>query len=296
MPSFRPTRTPPGRLARLGVVLDKRNAPARVGEVAKMCERAGVDALWVRDRLPPGDELPRLEAWTCLTLAGLDTSRARVGGMLDTALRPPATLAAMAATLDLALGGRLEIGLGGSAIEDYARAFRGLLGGGGPRLSVEATDPAEIGVAIRVADDLIIPAEARRDMRAMLDLVGTACEDAGRDPSSLGIAVELPVSIGRTSAEAQARASAESMFRATGHPSQAGIFGTLEQCQDRVIELAHAGVTDLRCILPNTRDVPDVIAQLTAAVVGTLDVLRPTSPRSRAPDPPEGWGGRPSRP
>lgn len=295
MLGFRPTLAPPGRLARLGVVLDTRNVPARVREVARICERAGVDALWVRDRLAPDDDRPRLEAWTCLTLAGLDTSRARVGAMLDTALRPPATLAAMAATLDLALGGRLEIGLGGSAIEDYARTVRELLAEGGPRLSVEATGPAEIEVAIDVADDVLIPAAAGRDRHALLDAVRTACEAAGRQRSSLGIAVELPVSIGRTAAEARARASAESLFRVTGHPSQAGIFGTLEQCQDRVIELAHGGVTDLRCILPNTADVPDVIAQLTAAVVGTVDILRPSAPRSRAPDPPEGWGGRASR-
>ena len=60
--------------------------------------------------------------------------------------------------------------------------------------------------------------------------------------------------------------------------------------------LAHltAGVTDLRCIVPNTADVHDVIAQLTAMVVGTVSVLTPSSARSRAPDPPEGWGGRSS--
>jgi len=103
------------------------------------------------------------------------------------------------------------------------------------------------------------------------------------------------VSIGRTSAEAHARASHDPRFHDIGHPATRGIFGTLEQCQDRAIELAHLGVTDLRCLLPNTPDVHDAIAQLTAVVVGTVDVLTPNSPRSKAPDPPEGWGGRPVR-
>src|SRR5207244_6321155 len=76
------------------------------------------------------------------------------------------------------------------------------------------------------------------------------------------------------------------------HPATFGIFGTLEQCQARAIELAHLGVTDLRCILPNTPDVHDAIAQLTAIVVGTIGVLAPPSPRPKAPDPPPGWGGR----
>src|SRR5438094_290270 len=107
--------------------------------------------------------------------------------------------------------------------------------------------------------------------------------------ASLGIAVELPVSIGRTSAEAEARAGAAPGFRAISRGSRSALVGTLEQCQDRVIELAHAGVTDLRCIVPNTDDVHDVIAQLTAMVVGTVSVLTPSSARSQAPDPPEGW-------
>jgi hypothetical protein len=70
----------------------------------------------------------------------------------------------------------------------------------------------------------------------------------------------------------------------------------LEDCQDRVIALAHAGITDLRCLLPSTPDILDVIAQLTAITVGTTDVLIPGSLRSPAPPPPAGWGGRPDVP
>ncbi len=274
-----------------------------------------------------------------LTLAGLATSRARIGAMLDIALRPAATLAAMAGTLDLILGGRLEIGftggpereqrtLGGEAperttlagrLEEYARIVRALLAGesigargpsseardarlgiaslqpAGPRVSIEVTGSAGIRVAARIADDVVIPGMAVPDLPAVIEQVRTGCEAAERDPSSLGIAVELPVSIGRTSVEADARASAEPLFGTIGHPARVGIFGTLEQCQDRVVEMAHAGVTELRCIVPNTADVHDVIAQLTAMVVGTVGVLSPNAPRSRAPDPPEGWGGRSSR-
>jgi alkanesulfonate monooxygenase SsuD/methylene tetrahydromethanopterin reductase-like flavin-dependent oxidoreductase (luciferase family) len=285
--------------------------------VAKICDRAGIDVVWVADPGTSADEHPRLEAWMALTLAGLDTSRGRIGAMLDIALRPPATLAAMAGMLDVALGGRLEIGFAGGPerehrplageapewtpragrLEEYVRIVRTLLEAAspepaGPPVSVEVTDSLGIGVAARVADDVVIPAMAVPDLPAMIEQVRAGCEASGRDPSSLGIAVELPVSIGRTSAEAQARASAESLFRTIGHPLKVGIFGTLEQCQDRVIELAHAGVTELRCILPNTVDVHDVIAQLTAMVMGTVDVLSPNAPRSPAPDPPEGWGGR----
>ena len=51
MTNFRPTNAPAGRLVRLGIVLDLRNGPARVRQLAHMAERAGVDVLWVRDYL-----------------------------------------------------------------------------------------------------------------------------------------------------------------------------------------------------------------------------------------------------
>lgn len=74
-----------------------------------MCDCAGIDALWVRDGGGTGGG-PRLEAWTAAVLAGVDTSRARVGVMLDIDLRPAPIVAAMAGTLDVTLAGRLEIG------------------------------------------------------------------------------------------------------------------------------------------------------------------------------------------
>src|SRR2546425_13229941 len=104
-------------------------------EVAKMCDHAGIDALWIADDPTPAGGRPRLEAWTALVLAGLDTSRARLGAMLNPPLRPQATLAAMARTLDVALGGRLEIGLRSTGARGggHARAPRPSLGERPPR-------------------------------------------------------------------------------------------------------------------------------------------------------------------
>ncbi|HSO52122.1 MAG TPA: hypothetical protein VL330_05110, partial [Actinomycetes bacterium] len=89
-----------------------------------------------------------------------------------------------------------------------------------------------------------------------------------------------------------ARWDAEPAFATLGPPTRAGVFGTLEHCHERVIALAHAGVTDLRCVLPNAPDIHDVIAQATAMTVGTVAQLAPGAPRSEPPPPPEGWGGR----
>src|SRR2546425_11790303 len=94
-----------------------------------MCDRAGVDALWVADRAP------RLDAWTALVLAALDTSQARLGAMLEPTFRPPTVLAAMARTLDAAAGGRPELGLASRRLggtEEDARAPRDPPAGGPP--------------------------------------------------------------------------------------------------------------------------------------------------------------------
>jgi hypothetical protein len=103
------------------------------------------------------------------------------------------------------------------------------------------------------------------------------------------VSVELAASIGRTTAEATARLIADGRLRDKRDPRRGGLFGTLEQCQARVAELATAGVAEVRCWLPNTPDVHDVIGQLSAvAVAGPT----PQGRHARPPSPPSGWGGR----
>src|SRR5262245_4456806 len=106
----------------------------------------------------------------------------------------------------------------------------------------------------------------------------------------------VPVSVGRTPAEAAARAELDPGLAAYGDLVADGLYGTLESAQARVVQLAHAGVTDLRCALPDVPDVHDVVAQLTAAVVGTLDTHRPDAARSPDPPPPSWAARRPGRP
>jgi alkanesulfonate monooxygenase SsuD/methylene tetrahydromethanopterin reductase-like flavin-dependent oxidoreductase (luciferase family) len=287
MAAFQPTLAPPGRLVRLGVVLDARSPGDRLAEVARMCDRAGIGAIWMDDSALPASQPPPLDSLRALAPV---VTRARLGALLaaDDPLPP----------LDGLPADRLELtflGGVGQGDDDRLRA----LAGDPPRptVAVEVGDPERLGRErlawlAEVADDLLVVAadvdrvaEQARALREALAL-------AGRDPASLGVAVRLPVSIGRTVAEAAARWDAEPAFAALGPPTQAGVFGTLEQCHDRVITLAHAGVTDLRCVLPAAPDIHDVIAQATAMTVGTVAKLGPGAPRSPAPPPPEGWGGR----
>jgi hypothetical protein len=158
--------------------------------------------------------------------------------------------------------------------------LRDALGGGLALPSVtDAGQPAAAG-----ASAIFVPVRPDRDLDAAV--AGAAAVAAGRP-----VLVEVAVSVGRTSAEARARADGEELFAATGHPREQGLFGTLEECQAAASRVLHAGATELVCYLPRSHDLPDVLAQLRAISVGA-GALRPGEPPSAPPPPPAGWGGR----
>ncbi len=318
---------PAGRLVSLGIVLDQRNDAAQTVRIAQMAERAGMQSLWVSDRFITADGRPRMEATTALAVAALYTKTIRVGGMFSTSLRTAASVAALAGSLDTVLGGRMELGVAVAwsetenralglpfdgeaeriaAAERFTRDLLRLLGmdgdgstsgmtspqPGGPPLTYELRHAGQADAAVDLADNVLLGAGRLEEVEGIVASVRETCRRRGRDPDTLGIAVELPVSVGRTYAESDARVEIDDLMSQMDTRT-AGIHGTLERCQDIVIELAHLGVNDVRCVLPNVADIDDVIAQLSATTVGTKDVLKPGTERSEAPAPPPGWGGPP---
>ena len=82
---------------------------------------------WTYDHFYPlrtGPEEPTLEGWTCLAMLLARTRRLR-GGVMVTGVpyRHPAVLANMAVTVDIASGGRLELGLGAGWFEAECEAY-----------------------------------------------------------------------------------------------------------------------------------------------------------------------------
>jgi hypothetical protein len=302
--SFQPVSRPLNRLVRLSVVLDPRNPLDRQRQIGRMCELAGIDAVW---GTPPLDALAAIAGVTRDLRLGLAVD------VVEHSLHGRAVDAPSGPSID-ALGHaerviqtflyevascstveRFELTLPGVGIPPTVLArwrSRARLG-----LRVVDSLPAMYALVADCADDAVLSSatiSGAAGMATALELLRAACEAAARDPATLGVALEVPVSVGRTTAEAFARAAAEPLFDQPqiGQPAVVGIFGTLEECQARVAQLAYAGVTDLRCSLPNAPDLPDVIAQLAAMTVGHFDTLTPNAPRSKPPDPPATWGGR----
>ena len=126
-----------------------------------------------------------------------------------------------------------------------------------PALVVVDTDGEQPG-RVRSAD-----ADAVRAARRELDAVGD------RRP----LVVDVPISIGRTRNEAVARADRDPRFVGDAHPEVSGVFGTFEQAQACMLELAEAGADVLLVTVPDELDVADVLAQVRALVVGATPAL-----------------------
>ena len=99
----------------IGVVIRTIGAdPAAWLEGARRLDEAGYAGVWAWDHLmgpPPGR--PTVEAWTILSMSAASTRQIAIGTfVLNVMNRPPAVVARMAATLQIASGGRFILGLG----------------------------------------------------------------------------------------------------------------------------------------------------------------------------------------
>jgi alkanesulfonate monooxygenase SsuD/methylene tetrahydromethanopterin reductase-like flavin-dependent oxidoreductase (luciferase family) len=93
---------------------------------AELAEDVGLDSVWLVDHLvaPRRVEDDMFEGWTALAVLAGATSRIRLGHLvLAASFRNPGLLAKMAATLDHASGGRLDLGLGAGWYRDEYEAF-----------------------------------------------------------------------------------------------------------------------------------------------------------------------------
>ncbi|WP_154796186.1 LLM class flavin-dependent oxidoreductase [Occultella kanbiaonis] len=117
-------------------------APAKVVELAKATEAAGLDLATFQDH---PYQAGFLDTWTLLSYVAAQTDRISLSAnVINLPLRPPAVLARAAASLDLLSGGRFELGLGAGAFWDAIEAM------GGPRRT-----PGESITALSEGIDII---------------------------------------------------------------------------------------------------------------------------------------------
>ncbi|MFB8776445.1 LLM class flavin-dependent oxidoreductase [Streptomyces broussonetiae] len=97
--------------------------PEQAVALAELTEAAGLDVATFQDHPYNADFL---DTYTLMSWVAARTSRLRVSAnVTNLPLRPPATLARTAASLDLLSGGRFELGLGAGAFPDAVRGMTG---------------------------------------------------------------------------------------------------------------------------------------------------------------------------
>ena len=282
------------------MVIDGRLDAVRAKQVATLTDRLGLAGIWLRYPWWPlsGSRMsePDVAALLAALASGLqvplglvvDAGAAGLAGADGDWLDRLVTAAGSPATGSLT-GGRPagpRIALAGSP--PAVARWHGLIARRPGLASAQLALPAADGAGSGPAAAVFVPCAPGRDLAG--EVAAAASAAAGRP-----VLVEVTVSVGRTAAEARARADADELFTLAGHPAEQGLFGTLEECQATAAGLAQAGATELVCYLPLAADLPDVLAQLRSIAVGA-GVLRPGEPPSAAPPPPEGWGRPPARP
>ncbi len=263
------------------MVADGRSGAPAAGQVARLAGRLELAGVWWRE--PPLTGPPAVDLPALLDVLRSESPAAAAGLIVD-ARRIPAL---PGTSTGYRTGGGFPVRLAVRGRWPLAEPWLGHLAElrdalGGDLALPSAGEPGQ--PAIAGASALFVPVWPERDLDAAVTAAAAAA--AGRP-----VLAEVAVSVGRTSAEARARADGEELFAATGHPREQGLFGTLEECQAVAARLLHAGATELVCYLPRSHDLPDVLAQLRAISVGA-GALRPGEPPSTAPPPPAGWGGR----
>jgi alkanesulfonate monooxygenase SsuD/methylene tetrahydromethanopterin reductase-like flavin-dependent oxidoreductase (luciferase family) len=134
--------------------------------VSRGLDEAGWDSLWVWDHFhtfPKKHVETTFEAWTQMATLAEITSRARIGQIVTCMqYREPAYLAKVSACVDVASGGRLNVGVGSGWFEEEFQAYGYDFRTVGQRLR-------RLNEAIQVLD-LMLTKDYRREVRGCLEL------------------------------------------------------------------------------------------------------------------------------
>lgn len=275
----------------MSVVIDSRLGLPRARQVAAFIDRLGLAGVWLRQPWWPGDGPVMSAGETADLLAELVAGGRVRAGLIADAGRADASWPGRLATVAAAAGegtapaAGLSVAVIGEPgdVARWQHLIEQQAGNAVGQLAIPASAALPTADAWGTsATAVFVPCSPGRDLAAEV----SAAAAHGKP-----VLAEVTVSVGRTAAEARARAEADQLFLLAGHPAQQGLFGTLEECQVAASLLTHTGVTELVCRVPLVADLHDVLAQLRSIAVGA-GILRPGDPVSAAPPPPAGWGGR----
>ena len=225
----------------------------RNGHIAHLAGRIGYAMAWLEVSQPP----PLSGLRDLVTAA----APARLGLIIPDV---PAAADWLAATRDDPVVGSLPVEVPGGASD--RQALVDALGDGyAVRAFPRMLDLTAAGHVVAGPDEA--------DIVSQLKTAHARRAEAGRSAGQFPLLVDVGVSIGRTMGEAEARVLRDPILAARADLRTAGVFGTFEDAQQRVLAYARAGADGLRATLAEEHDVADLLAHLRAVTVGPVGVL-----------------------
>jgi hypothetical protein len=226
----------------------------RNGHIAHLAGRIGYAMAWL--------EVPQQPTLSGLRDLAAAAAPARLGLIIPDV---PAAADWLAATRDDPVIGTLPLEVPGGA--DDRPVLIDALGESGyaTRAYPRTIDLTAAGHVVAGPDEADIVSQLR-----------TACArrtEESRSAKQFPLLVDVGVSIGRTMGEAEARVLRDPTLAARTDLRTAGVFGTFEDAQQRVLAYARAGADGLRATLAEEHDVADLLAHLRAVTVGPVGVL-----------------------
>lgn len=245
----------PSTLLALAVTLRPRSVSDR-SQLALLAGRLGFESVWTRASggYPDHEEL---------ALLSRAAQPARIGLVLDD-LDPAGMAALVAMTRERSIAVELP-----ARVAVALRTDLGDLRAANVQLSARADDEA----AGLDAAGLVVHSTDRTATQALLSTLAERRATAGLSATDLPLTVSLPVSIGRTMSEAEARALRDRNLADPDELRAGGLFGTFEDAQRQVLALRRAGADVLRVTLADEHDVADLLAQVRALAVGPTPLL-----------------------
>lgn len=240
---------PPNTLLGLELTLRTEHDLVRQGHIAHLAGRLGYRVVWL-----PVDAAQDSASPAALETLARSAQPARLG------IVPFGAIGAVREWLPAAGDVLIEL----AEVDGEVRA--GLIGAVGGR--GEWRDRVRTAALDLESAGHVVHAESRD---AALAAVAHACQarvEAGRGPADYPIVVAMPVAIGRTMNEAEARALRDPALAIAGEPRHSGLFGGLDDAQAQALALADAGADAVRATLADEADVADLLAQLRSVAVG----------------------------
>lgn len=273
----------------LSVILDPGLAPDEIQRLVRIAVASGVRSLWFRDSNDDWRSFSPSDPWQLAVSIASDQQEVFIGLMFDTLWWPPGLIGSMAARLNAAMEGRLNVGITAQSelavtplpaaarvqagytepltYMQYSQQVREVISGGlpgparrPPVFSIRITQSDQVAAVVKFADTAVIPFTDLSTVELRIRALENGCRVWGRVRSARDFAVEVPVVLGRggvLNVPVPGPTTRTQILRDTHHT-----VGADQTVSTTVSRLRGLGVDEIRYWAPRTVEMADILVAI----------------------------------